>query len=157
MSVQEPGHHSGGSPGSTPKPPRHPPKPEWSAPPGRGNLLLDFTFLLIFLSLPSPHWRGEVGTGRARGTAANGRRVPRRRGKLAAITLCCFKQIHKFYFAERICNSPPITQAGHGPLIHYLKKKKAYIYMGGGGLIHSQALGAPPALERGKGRAITGS
>lgn len=44
-----------------------------------------------------------------------------RRGKLAAITFCRFKQIHKFYFAECICNSPPITHAGHGLLIHHFK------------------------------------
>lgn len=65
-----------------------------------------------------------MGTGRAWGLATTGGHR-----KLAAITLCCFKQIHKFYFAEHICNSPPITQAGHGLLIHYLKKKSINIYI----------------------------
>lgn len=48
MNVPELGCHGGGSPSSTPKPLYHPPKPEGSAPPGHGNLFLDFIFLLRF-------------------------------------------------------------------------------------------------------------
>ena len=68
--------------------------------------------------IPPRHPLTGEGTP-ALGPAANGCRVPRRRGKLAAIALCCLKEIREFCFAERICNAPPITQAAHGPLIHY--------------------------------------